>query len=134
MLDQLLSGSKDELINTLTAKLGVSDAQAGGFLGSLLERVEDLLKGGKLDVSSLLSGDTSTLKGLLNMEALGGLLGGDAKKAEAGVEAVIDPIAKDLGGNAGMLDQLQGMLGGDKAGGGAIDAAAGIAGKLFGKK
>lgn len=132
MLDQLLGDKKNDLIGMLTNQLGVSDAQAGGFLGSLLERLEDLLKGGKLDVQQLLSGDLGSITKNLNLEALGGLLGGGADKGEQGVKAVMGSVAGELGGNENLLGQIQGMLGDDGKPGGIDDAIKGIAGKFLG--
>jgi hypothetical protein len=137
MLDKLLGGSqKNDLIGMLVSQLGVSNQQAGGFLDSLLGRIGDLLKGGKLDVQKLIAGDTSALKSNLNMEALGGLLGGGADKAEKGLGTIIGPLSTQLGGNKDLLGQLSGLLGG--GGGGADDmlkkAAGGLLGGMFGKK
>ncbi|MEZ6318883.1 MAG: hypothetical protein R3B49_09050 [Phycisphaerales bacterium] len=132
MLEQILGDSKHELIKTITSKLGVSDAQAGGFLGSLLERLEDLLKGGKLDVQQLLSGDLGAITKNLNLDALGGLLGGGADKGEQGVKAVMGSVTDKLGGSEDLLGQLEGLLGGDGKSGGGLDALKGIAGKFLG--
>lgn len=138
IISQVLGDKKGDIIAMLISKLGVNEGQAGGFLGSLVPQVLGMLKGGKLDVASLMGGDTSVLKSGLDLGALGGLLGGGKDKAEQAIDTVAGPIAKQLGG----LGDLQGLLGqlGDVQGmlddgepGGLDDAARKIGGGLMGK-
>lgn len=108
MLDQLLNEHKDTLINALTTKLGVNKDQAGGFLIKVLPMIEQLLGDGKLDMSALLKGDLGAVKNSLDLDMLGGLLGGGKERAEQGIDAIADPISKELD----KLDDPIGMLGG----------------------
>ena len=108
MLDQLLNEHKDTLINALTSKLGVNNDQAGGFLIKVLPMIEQLLGDGKLDMSALLKGDLGAVKNSLDLDMLGGLLGGGKERAEQGIDAIADPISKELD----KLDDPIGMLGG----------------------
>ena len=108
MLDKLLGNNKNELISALTGKLGVSEDQAGGFLGKLMPMIEGLIGDGKLDIQSLMKGDLSALKSGLDMNMLGGLLGGGKEKAEEGIDAIASPLSKQLD----KLDDPMGMLGG----------------------
>jgi len=108
MLDQLLNEHKDTLINALTTKLGVNNDQAGGFLIKVLPMIEQLLGDGKLDMSALLKGDLGAVKNSLDLDMLGGLLGGGKERAEQGIDAIADPISKELD----KLDDPIGMLGG----------------------
>ncbi|MFK7884750.1 MAG: DUF937 domain-containing protein [Phycisphaerales bacterium] len=135
LIQQVLGDKKSDLISMLTSKLGVNDGQAGGFLEMLVPQVMGMLKGDKLDVSSLMAGKTDTLKQGLDLEALGGLLGGGKEKAETAVDAVAGPIGEQLQG-MGDLSSVMGMLDDGKDGG--IDdmvrkAGGGLLGKMFGK-
>lgn len=116
MLDKLLDGRKDNLIEMLTSKLGVSGDQAGGFLSKLLPMIEGLIGKGDIDASSLLKGDVSSLKNALDLDALGSALGGGKEKAEQGIETVAGPIAEQLNGLDNPMDMLKGALGGDAEG------------------
>lgn len=116
MLDQLLSEHKDTLISALTSKLGVNEDQAGGFLGKVLPMIQGLFSEGKLDADALMKGDLSALKSNLDLGMLGGVLGGGKEKAEQGIDAIADPISKQLEN----LDDPIGMLG-DLLGGGGSD-------------
>jgi len=102
-----------------------------------------MLKGGKLDIASLMGGDTSALKSGLDLGALGGLLGGGKDKAEQAIDAVASPLGErlkgigDLQGLLGQRGDVQGMLDDGKPGG--LDDAArkiggGLMGKVFGGK
>jgi hypothetical protein len=128
MLDKLLESNKDELLGLITSKLGVSSGQADGFLGRLLGMIQDLLGSGKLDVSDLLKGDISSLKGMLNLDELGGLLGGGTDKAEEGLGAVMGPITEKLGGLGDAGDLLGKITGGES------DGIMGALGGILGKK
>ena len=108
MLEQLLGDQKNKLIEILTSQLGVNGDQAGGFIGKLLPMIQGLMGEGKLDASSLLSGDLSALKGGLDMDMLGGLLGGGKEQAEEGIDAIAMPLSDSLS----KLDDPMGMLGG----------------------
>ncbi len=108
MLDQRLNEHKDTLINALTSKLGVNKDQAGGFLIKVLPMIEQLLGDGKLDMSAVLKGDLGAVKNSLDLDMLGGLLGGGKERAEQGIDAITDPISKELD----KLDDPIGMLGG----------------------
>ena len=147
MLDQIISqvlgDKKGDIVSMLTSKLGVNAGQADGFLGSLIPQVLAMLKGGKLDIASLLGGNTSALKGGLNMDALGKLLGGGQAEAAQAVDTIAKPLGEqlnglgDLQGLLGKLGDLDGMLDDGKPGG--IDDAVrkvggGLMGKMFGKK
>lgn len=124
MLDKLLADHKDELIKAITTKLGVGTDQAGGFLTKLLDMAQKLIGKGDLDLAALLKGDLATLKNKLDLNALGGLLGGGKDKAEQGLAAVIGPLSqklsslggaddllKQIKGGSGLLGKLGGMLG-----------------------
>jgi hypothetical protein len=107
MLDQIIGDRKDDLIKMLSSKLGVSDDQAGGFLSKLMQKIEILLGEGKLNASSLMNGELTSLKSYLDLDHLGALLGGGKEKAEQGIDAVSKPIAEQLD----KLDDPMGMLG-----------------------
>ncbi|MEM1071390.1 MAG: hypothetical protein AAGH71_01020 [Planctomycetota bacterium] len=131
MLDQLLKDHKDDLIAAVTSKLGVGTDQGGSFIQKLIEMVQDRLGAGDLELSALLSGDLSGIKDKLNLEALGGILGGGADKGEEGLAAVIGPLKDKLGelGNAeDLLGKITGSLGGSKGLGGLGDALGGMLG------
>lgn len=135
LIQQVLGDKKSDLVSMLTSKLGVDDGQAGGFLEMLVPQVMAMLKGEKLDIASLLSGNTSSLKQGLNMDALGQMLGGGREKAETAVDTVAAPIGEQLQG-MGDLSSVMGMLDDGKEGG--LDdmvrkAGGGLLGKIFGK-
>ncbi len=111
MLDQIIGDKKDELVNMLSSKLGVSDDQAGGFLSKLMQKMEILLGEGKLDVNAIMNGDLTTLNSYLDLEKLGALLGGGKEKAEQGIEAVSTPIAEQLDKLDDPMQMLGGLLG-----------------------
>lgn len=134
LMQQVLGDKKSDLVSILTGKLGVSDGQAGGFLESLIPQVMKLVQGEKLDVSGLLSGNTASLKQGLDLDALGGLLGGGKEKAETAVDTIAEPLGKQLDGMD--LSGVMGMLDDGKEGG--LDdmvrkAGGGLLGKMFGK-
>ncbi|HED53574.1 MAG TPA: hypothetical protein ENJ00_05165 [Phycisphaerales bacterium] len=131
MLEQLLASHKDELLGALTSKLGVSSDQAGGFLSKLIGMIQSLIGDGKLDVQDLLKGDVSSLTGKLNMDELGGLLGGGKEQAEQGLSAVIGPLSEKIGGLGDAGDLLGKITGNDSGGGGGI---MGAIGGILGKK
>lgn len=120
MLDQLLGDHKDQLIEVLTSKLGVNGDQAGGFLSKIFPMIQGLLGDGKLDVADLMKGDLSSIKGGLDLDMLGGLLGGGKDKAEQGIDAISGPISDNLG----KLDDPVGLLGNLIGGGDANDLMA----------
>lgn len=130
MLEQLLGDQKNDLIRIVMEKLGVSSDQAGGFVGKLLPMIEDLVGQGKIDASALLKGDVSSLVKGLDLNALGATLGGSREKAEAGVDAVANPIAKQLEGLDDPMAMLNGLIVGDKSD--LLKKATGGLGKLFG--
>lgn len=143
IINQVLGDKKSDIVTTLMGKLGVNEGQAGGFLEMLVPQVMAMLKNGKLDVESLLGGNTAALKGGLNMDALGQLLGGGRAEADRAVDAVAQPIGEqlkgvgDLQGLLGQLGDVQGMLDDGKPGG--LDdtireVGGGLLGKVFGKK
>lgn len=111
MLDQIIGDKKDELVNVLSSKLGVSDDQAGGFLSKLMQKMEILLGEGKLDVNAIMNGDLTTLNSYLDLENLGALLGGGKEEAEQGIEAVSTPIAEQLDKLDDPMQMLGGLLG-----------------------
>lgn len=127
MLDDLLKDHKDDLINALTSKLGVSADQGGGFVQKLIDMVQDRIGSGDLDLSAVLSGDLGSLKSALDLDALGGLLGGGADKAEEGLGAVVGPLKDKLGG-MGDAGDLLGQITGGKGLGGIGDALGGLLG------
>lgn len=143
VISQVLGDKKGDIVSMLTSKLGVNAGQADGFLGSLIPQILGMLKGGKLDLASLLGGNTSALKGGLNMDALGELLGGGKAEAAQAVDTVAKPIGEqikgigDLQGLLGKIGDVDGLLDDGKPGG--IDDAVrniggGLMGKMFGKK
>lgn len=111
MLDQLLNEHKDTLINALTSKLGVNEDQAGGFLVKVLPMIERFMNDGKLDAGALMKGDLSALKNGLDLDMLGGLLGGGKDKAEQGIDAIAEPISKELGNLDNPMEMLGVLLG-----------------------
>jgi hypothetical protein len=130
MLDQIIGDQRDNLVNMLSSKLGVSGDQAGGFLSKLLQKIEILMGEGKLDVESLLKGDLSSLKSNLDMDNLGALLGGGKEKAEQGIDAVSHPIAQQLDKLDDPMGMLGGLLGGSDSGDLMSKAKAGLGGLL----
>jgi len=130
MLEQLLSEHKDTLIKALTDKLGVSGDQAGGFLSKIFPMIQGLLGEGKLDAGDLLKGDFSALKSGLDLDMLGGLLGGGKEKGEQGIDAIAGPISEKLGDLDDAKGILGSLLGGDA--GGLMDKAKGGLGGLLG--
>ncbi len=129
MLEKLLEGQKDNLMELVMSKLGVSGDQAGGFLTKLFPMIQGLMGDGKLDPSALLKGDVSALKNGLDLESLGSALGGGKDKAEQGIDAVAGPIAETLGKLDNPMDMLSGMLGDDA--GGMLKKGLGGLGKMF---
>jgi hypothetical protein len=135
LIQQVLGDKKSDLVSALTSKLGVEKGQANGFLEMLVPQVMAMLKGGKVDIAGLMGGKTDALKKGLDLDALGGLLGGGREKAETAVDTVAAPIGKQLQG-MGDLSSVMGMLDDGKEGG--LDdmvrkAGGGLLGKMFGK-
>jgi len=116
MLDKLLEGQKDNLIEMLTSKLGVTGDQAGGFLSKLMPMIEGLLGKGKLDADALIKGDVSSLTSALDLDSLGSALGGGKEKAQQGIETVAGPISEKLSGLDNPMDMLKEVMGGDAEG------------------
>lgn len=132
MFEQLLGGTKESLIGALASKLGIGTDQAGGFLQRGLSMLEGGLKSGQFDASSLTSGNISGILSKLDLNQLGGFVGGDAGKARTGMETILGGVtnaAQSVGG----ADKLMDMLGAGQGGGGVMNRAAGMAGKFFGK-
>lgn len=122
MLDQLLSGSKKDIVAKLTKTLGVDEGKAGGFFQQALSMIQGLLTSGKLNPKALLSGDLGAITAMLNLGDLGKAAGTTPQKAEAGVGVITGALGK----HAGELEKLVG------GGGGIGDALKGVAGKIFG--
>jgi hypothetical protein len=59
MLDQLLGGANNTIIQSLTSKLGMDSNQAGGFLQKALSLLEGGITSGKVNPTELETGNTS---------------------------------------------------------------------------
>ncbi|GEM_PF-2593013 len=129
LMQQMLDEGKSDLVPMLTEKLSVSDSQAGSFLESLLPQVLSMLRGDKLEIASLLSGSTSSLKQGLDLDALGGLLGGGKEHASTALDTIAGPLGKQLGGID--LSSLLGVADDGQEGG--IDDIVRKGGGLLGK-
>ncbi len=126
---QFLSDQSGPIIQQLTSQLGFSSEQAQSFLPPAVEKVVGALKGGGLDLGSLLGGgDPSALVSQVDAESLASEAGVDVGTASAGLQALVPTLLGSLkeqsGGAAGVLS----LLGGD--GGGLLDKA-GKLGGLF---
>jgi hypothetical protein len=120
------------IVAQLTSQLGFDASQARAFLPAAVSRVLEVVKGGKLDASALLSGDpTAELVSAVDTGALAGEAGVDAGKAQAGLQALLPQLLESLRGEAGGAAGLAGLLGGDA--GGLAGKLGGLAGGLFKK-
>lgn len=122
MLDQLLAGSKNDIVAKLVKTLGVDAGKAGGFFQQALSMIQGLLTSGKLDPTALLSGNLGSIGKMLNLGDLSKAAGTTPQKAEAGVGV----ITGALGEHAGELEKLVG------GGGGLGGVLKDVAGKIFG--
>ncbi len=130
-----------ELIQLLVKQLGISDQQAQGGLGLILNQVKDKVGTGELDkIKNLIPGADELMKsapsaggGLGGMlGGIAGALGGDKLKALGDLGGVLDGFKK-LGIDGDKIGQFASVLTkflGDKGG---ADVAA-ILGKLLGGK
>ena len=117
------------LTQQLTSKSGFTGPQAQGFLTALLPGILGAVKGGGLNLQSLLGGDASALLGKLDLGGIAKSAGVDKVKAEAGAKEVVPGLLKQLQSQSGGLEGLLGKVGGGA--GGAQDLLK-KAGKLFG--
>ncbi len=116
------------LTQQLTSKSGFTGQQAQGFLGALLPGILSAVKGGGLNLQSLLGGDASSLLSKLDLGGMAKSAGIDKAKAEAGAKEVVPGLLKQLQSQSGGLEGLLGKVGGA---GGAQDLLK-KAGKLLG--
>jgi hypothetical protein len=122
------------ILAQLTGQLGFDASQAQAFLPAAVGRVLDVLKGGKLDPSALLSGDpTAELVSAVDIGALAGEAGVDEGKASAGLQSLLPTLLESLQGQAGGAAGIASLLGGGEAGGGLAGKLGGLAGGLFKK-
>jgi hypothetical protein len=134
MLSQLVGSNLDTIIAKVSAAIGLPEAQARAFLEKALPMVEKLLKSGKVDAASLLSGGAGGASGLaskLDLGALAGLVGGDAGKAKQGAGAVVEGLLQHLSKDPAAAAKLAEQYGGAK--GGMLGAIGLAAGKLLKK-
>jgi hypothetical protein len=137
MLDQILGGSKDSIIQGLTSKLGIGPGQANGFLNKALSLLQGGLSSGKVDPGELERGDTSGIMSKLDVNQLSGYVGGDTGKARSGMETIIGHISSAVssgGGAKALLSQFGAGAGAGGSGGGVMGQVGSMAGKFFGKK
>ncbi len=128
---QILESQGDALVQKLVGQAGFGADQARSFLPAAVQAVVGALKGGGLDLGSLLKGGSlQSLLGAVNLGALASETGVDEAKARSGLEAVAPAVLSQIQGSAGGVEGLLSQLGGDKAGG-LAGAARGLAGKLF---
>ncbi len=130
MLDQLLGGSRDSLVRTLSSQLGLNPDQAGGFLTKALAVIQSAIKSGKIDPAALLKGDPSALVSKLDLGSLSQMVGGQTGKAQTGVQTILAQIMSSAKSNP-EASKLLSQLGG--SGGGLVGALSGAASKMFGK-
>jgi len=133
MLDQLLGGSKDSIISTLTSKLGIPADKAQGFVNKALGMIENALKSGKLDLSSLMGGNASSLLSKFDLSALEKFTGGDTGKAKQGLESVISQVMTKVKSDPKTLQKLTEQFT-TSGKGGIMDSVGQMASKVFGKK
>jgi hypothetical protein len=100
-------------VQQLTSKAGFLPEQARSFLPQLVAKVVDLVKGGTLDIKSLLGGgDPSSIIGKLGLGQIASKIGIDEAKATTGAKAVLPGIAGALAKGAGGLGGLGGLAAG----------------------
>lgn len=134
-LKQLLDEHGPKLVSELTHKAGFQPDEAQKFVPAAAQQAFDKLKGGGLDLKSLLGGgDVSALIGKMDLGALAKTSGVDVGKAASGLKALLPALLellKSKGFDAGKLASLLGGASGSGAGG--IGGAIQGVGKLFGK-
>lgn len=134
MLSELLGENKDQLVQTLASKIGLSTGEADGFLAQALAMLQNMLAGGKLDLASLLAGASGeSLASGLDLSALTGMLGGDADRARTGLGTIIESLTAKLQQADDPQTLLGGLLGSLDSDGDGLDAGdiIGGLGKLF---
>jgi hypothetical protein len=139
MLDQLLSGLKEQALPDLINKFGLNDQQAEGSVKAAADSVQEAIAGGNGfgldDVTNLFSSASNTAGADKLLSTIGGLLkskltsqvGIGADKA-GGITDMLLPLITQLMAKDGKgLQGLLGQLGGGDLG----NVAKGLVGKLF---
>lgn len=132
MLEQLLAGAKDRIVQELTGKLGLNPEQAGQFFNKGVSLVEGALSGGAISPATLQEGSASGVVSRLDVGPLTPLVGGDAAKARSGMESILKPLMNAIKTSGG-AESLLGRLGGAGRQSAVVTGVAGLAGKMFGK-
>jgi hypothetical protein len=145
VIDQLISSVKPQIIAALGSQLGLSPQAADQFVGKALPMLQNFLTSGKVDPAALIAavsgggasgGIGSLLKGL-DVGPLAAMVGGDASKAQAGVDAIAGPVLNQIKNAPNSQELIGQLLGGDGAGkGGGVGGLLGslASGLLGGKK
>lgn len=133
MLDTLINQAKPMIMQKLSLATGLTGGAADGFINKAKGLFEGLLKSGKFDVASLISGGPSALINKMNLADLSGMVGGSVDKAKAGATAVADGVLSQLKADPAAAQNLISQLASKGGGilGGLGDMASGL---LGGKK
>ncbi len=133
IVKQLLAEQTGPLVEKLTSQLGFSADQAQSFVPAAVAQVIEVLKGGKLDLASLLGGaDPSALIDRVDAGALARAAGVEPAQATTGLGAIAPAILEALQKQGGGAEGLLSMLGGEGAGG-LLGKASGLAAGFFKK-
>ena len=137
MIEAILREHGGELLGALQGAGGLSTDQAERLLPPAIAGLGGALSSGDVDVRSLLGGgDVSSLLARLDVDSIAAQAGIEEGEARGGLRALIPVALSLLGDKAGGAEGLLSMLGGGSQGGvsGALGAATGLAGRLFGGK
>lgn len=138
MIETILKQHSSQLIGAVAAHSELDTNQAEALLPPALGNIGDVLRGGDIDLASLL-GDggpgVGALLEKLDVGAIASQAGLEEGQARGGLAALLPLVISLLGDKAGGADGLVSMLGGltGNSQGGGLGAIGGLAGKLFGR-
>ncbi len=135
MLEVLLAEHGGKLLSAITSGTELDQGQAENLLPPALSGMGEALRGGNLNLSELLGGDSSSVSALLGKLDIGqiaGQAGLDEGQARNGLTSLVPVVLSLLGDKAGGAEGLLSMLGGDTKSG-AMGALGSITGKFFGR-
>jgi len=131
IIQNLLNEKRSELLEPLVQQAGFSGDEASSFLPPAIAHIGQTLTGGGLDLGALLGGggDPSAALEQLDVSAVAQEAGVAPAKAQSGLQAIL-PVALSFAKEKLGAGGLDGLLGGEEAGG-AASALGGLASKLF---
>lgn len=130
-IQDLLKEKGGSLIGGLVSQAGFSYSQAQSFVPAAVAKIVDLLKGGGLDIGSLLSGGgVSSLISKLDIGSLASQAGVDETAATKGLESLVPSVVSSLQDKAGGAAGVLSMLGGGTSPG-VLEGAGNLADKFL---